>query len=853
MSWPEKGNRSDGPPTAPGWLAGGDIGGPTPSFDWSSHPLGPPDAWPCCFRLSLDLCLAARFPTCVCWGAELMLFGNDSFGDLLGGNRSLPPGRPAREAWPAGERVLRGVLQTGRPAWPDDPCFPGAGGLRCSCSPIRDEAGLVVGVFVQAGGGDARAGPAEEALGRYRLLSRSARDIVLFVRPDGRIVEANDAAVAAYGYDRGELLGMTIFQLRDPSTSGLVPEQMLQADARGITFETRHRRKDGAAFPVEVSSRGADVAGERLLLSIVRDISERKRAEEVLGRERELLQAIIDAIPVMITLYEPDTRVLRLNPEFERVTGYTAAEAAGASLMERCYPEAAERERVRRFMDSCSGGWMDVTMRRRDGGEVETSWANIRLSGGMRVGIGLDVTERRRADAALRDSEARYRDLFENANDVIYTLDLQGRITSVNRRAEETFGYTREECVGRSAADLVPPEHHATMREALRRKLAGEESPTVYEIELIRKDGARVPLEVSSRLILREGVPVGVQGIARDVSERRRVEAALREADRRKDEFLAMLAHELRNPLAPIRNAAAVLRLRAPSEQHLAQARDVIERQAAHMARLVDDLLDVSRITRGKILLRKKRLDLVELVRCAAEDHRALLAATGLALAVELCPGPLWVEGDSTRLAQVVGNLLHNANKFTDPGGRVQVALGAGGEGEAVLVVRDTGIGMDEGMLARLFEPFSQADGGLDRTRGGLGLGLALVKGLVELHGGAVAAASGGPGRGSALTVRLPLCREGPASPPGRGQPTSGGASRVLVIEDHLDAAESLRMLLELWGYGSKWRTPARRGWRPPGGFARTWSCATSACPAAWTATPSRGRSAPTRGSPARL
>ena len=233
----------------------------------------------------------------------------------------------------------------------------------------------------------------------------------------------------------------------------------------------------------------------------------------------------------------------------------------------------------------------------------------------------------------------------------------------------------------------------------------------------------------------------------------------LQEADRRKDDFLAMLAHELRNPLAPIRNAAQVLKLAGPHRPELMQVRDIIERQVAHLARLVDDLLDVSRISRGKILLRRERLDLAPLVRTAAEDQRPLLEGAGLKLLVETTEAPLWVMGDPTRLVQMVGNLLNNAGKFTDAGGLVAVRLAAGADGrDAVLTVGDSGIGMEADILNRLFEPFHQADQSLERSRGGLGLGLALVKGLAELHGGGVRAASAGPGRGSEFTVALPLC-----------------------------------------------------------------------------------------------
>jgi PAS domain S-box-containing protein len=531
------------------------------------------------------------------------------------------------------------------------------------------------------------AGETGQLLQRYRLLSQHARDIVLFVRPDGRIVEANAAAVVAYGYDHAGLLARTVFDLRDPATAHLVGEQIMQADSEGVTFETVHRRADGSTFPVEVSARGADVGGERLLLSIVRDITDRKRVED-----------------------------------------------------------------------------------------------------------------------ALRDREERYRDLFENANDIIYTLDLQGRITSLNKRAEQALGLTLQECLGRSLATLAPPEYLPKMQAALDRKLAGESGATTYELEVVSRSGARVLLEVSSRLIVRGGRPVGVQGIARDITERRRLEEELRrrsedlaDRDRRKDEFLAMLGHELRNPLAPIRNGVAILGMLGGTSPEIAAVRDMIDRQATQLARLVDDLLDVSRITRGKVLLRKGRLDLAGLLRGVADDFRPTL--DGVELGLDLPAGPVWVEGDPTRLAQAVGNLLHNAAKFTERGGRVSVRLSAG-EGGAVLTVRDTGVGMSAQTLSGLFEPFNQADGSTDRTRGGLGLGLAVVKGLVELHGGSVEASSAGVGQGSEFTLRLPL---GPAEGevPAGAPPLPAGAPglRIVVVEDNLDVAESLRMLLGMSGH----------------------------------------------------
>jgi signal transduction histidine kinase/DNA-binding response OmpR family regulator len=277
----------------------------------------------------------------------------------------------------------------------------------------------------------------------------------------------------------------------------------------------------------------------------------------------------------------------------------------------------------------------------------------------------------------------------------------------------------------------------------------------------------------------------------------------IQEGDRRKGEFLAMLAHELRNPLAPIRNSVQVMRVLGANEPLLRQARDIIDRQVTHMARLVEDLLDVSRLSRGKILLRTEPVDLVQVVRTAVEDYRSLLEGSDLSLRLEVPSGPLWVRGDPTRLTQVAGNVLNNAQKFTDPGGEVLVALRPEPDRRsATLQVRDTGIGMDREMLNRLFETFSQADRSLDRSRGGLGLGLALVKGLVELHGGDVKVVSEGLGKGTEVTICLPL-EARPAAPSLNGGRPAGpeAAYRILVIEDNPDAAESMRVLLTLAGH----------------------------------------------------
>jgi signal transduction histidine kinase/DNA-binding response OmpR family regulator len=272
-------------------------------------------------------------------------------------------------------------------------------------------------------------------------------------------------------------------------------------------------------------------------------------------------------------------------------------------------------------------------------------------------------------------------------------------------------------------------------------------------------------------------------------------------ADRQKNEFLSMLAHELRNPLAPIRNAAEVLRLSGPDQPQVRWAREVIDRQLSHLVRLVDDLLDVSRITRGKIQLKPEPVDLAAVVGHAVEASRPAIEQAKHRLEVALPPEPIWVTGDAARLTQVLTNLLNNAAKYTDPGGRVALVLAREG-GEAVVRVWDTGVGIPADMLSAVFDLFTQVDRSLDRSQGGLGVGLTLVKRLVEMHGGSVAAHSDGPGKGSEFVIRLPaLAAEAPAAGANGRPPAAAGRLRVLLVDDNVDGAESLAALLRLAGH----------------------------------------------------
>jgi PAS domain S-box-containing protein len=560
-------------------------------------------------------------------------------------------------------------------------------------------------------------------------------------------------------------------------------------------------------------------------------------SEQALLRERELLQTIIDRIPVMLTVYEPDARLLRLNPEFQHVTGWTQDEAAGVSLMEACYPDRDYRARVEKFMQSCRDGWMDIRMRTRDGRDVETSWANVRLSDRTQIGIGIDITQRKR-------SEERQRLLWRAAS-VLLTTDhpdavLRDLFAEIGPHLglDVLFNYTVDEtgealrlacCVGlpdeaARSIDRLPFGEAICGRVAVsRRPVAASriQESDAPETRLVKSFGIRAyacnPLLVGDRLLgtlsfgsrSRDALDGGevefLQTLSRYVTaacERVRLVRELREADRRKDEFLAQLGHELRNPLAPLRNGVSILRLRAGGDADKFQLADMMERQVANLVRLVDDLLDVSRITRGKIELRKEPVDLAALALGAAETARPTLAERRHQLEVDLPPGLVFVDADPARIEQVVSNLLGNAGRYTPPGGRVHLTVAREG-GEAVLRVRDTGIGIRADDLRAIWEPFRQAGRVEGRVSEGLGVGLTLVRRLVEMHGGTAAAASDGPGKGSEFTVRLPALTE-TAEPrqatPEASAPPAGGL-KVLVVDDNDDGAASLATLLRLAGH----------------------------------------------------
>ncbi len=349
---------------------------------------------------------------------------------------------------------------------------------------------------------------------------------------------------------------------------------------------------------------------------------------------------------------------------------------------------------------------------------------------------------------------------------------------------------------------IVHPEDLAAVETAVRVSVETT-SPLITEFRIIRPDGEIRWMATQARVFADEnGTPSRIVGVNIDITARKKAEEALKETDRRKDEFLAVLGHELRNPLGVINTSIELLRWEGQSNSTLTELREMMERQVEHMSRLLDDLLDISRINRGQVRLKKEPCNLPQTVRQAAEDFRPRLEGAGLDLVVDVPDQPLWISGDRTRLVQIVENLLQNAGKFTEIGGRVTVQLIKSSNSAAVVTIQDTGTGMEPEVLAHAFEPFRQSHHGLDRRGGGLGLGLALVKGLVELHGGEVKAQSEGKGQGSKFVITLPLAQ--PPASENKVHETSapeGRSYRILIIEDNAMGARSMRMLLKRLGH----------------------------------------------------
>ncbi len=661
-------------------------------------------------------------------------------------------------------------------------------------------------------------GTAEQSTLRVEDVLAGVADQVFALDRDWRYVFVNDRVSEVTGLPRERLLGRCIWEL--------LPEVL------GTEFEHSLRRAAAARTPVRFEYFSAPLDRwfeDRVyptatgVVNFVADVTDRKRMEEVLRRSHDTFFHLVENSPFGVYIVDAQFRLRQLSAGAQKVFSQVRPLLGRdfAEVLRSIWPEPFAEQAIARFRHTLRTGERyhsaDTTERRHDIDEVESyDWQIERItlpSGEFGVVCYFyDLTELKRADRRIAELNADLRGRLEELESLMNVLPIAvflahdadcSRITA-NPAGAATLRLAPGANASMSAPGAaalpfrflkdgvaVPPEALPMHRAArLGRPVLDE------ELEVAFGDGGAANLYGSAVPLFDEARRVrGCLGVFVEITDRKRAEQALREADRRKDEFLATLSHELRNPLAPLRNSVYLLRSGARPDA-APRVLDMMDRQVGHLVRLVDDLMEVSRITRGTLELRRKQVPLEAALRGAIETADPLLRSGEHHLNLKLPREPLVLDADPVRVAQVFANLLNNAAKYTDRGGVITLEAWREG-GEAVVTVSDTGQGIDPAEVPRLFQMFSRSERSSRRTQGGLGIGLALVRKLVELHGGTVAAHSEGHGKGSRFTVRLPLAA---ATEPAPAVPAAGERAvsklRVLVVDDNRDAAESMGLLL---------------------------------------------------------
>ena len=696
-----------------------------------------------------------------------------------------------------------------------------------SAAPIRDATGEVLGVvmvFRDVTEERRAARQIADSESRKAAILQTALECVITIDQEGKILDFNPAAEQTFGYRTADVVGREMAELIIPPS---LRERHRQGLARYLAtgegpvlnrrIELPAVRADGTEFPSELAITRINREGPPIFTGYLRDITERKRAEAEQARLAAIVKHSDDAI-ISKTL---NGTILTWNAGAQRIFGYEAAEVVGRPITILLPPERVSEEE--QILERLRRGELiehfETVRLTKDGRRLDVSLTVSPLKDATGTVVGAskilrDVTERKRIDQALRESREQLRVTLASIGDAVITTDTEGVITYLNAVAESLTGWSNTDAAGQPLDTVFrvvneqtrEPVENPAARALRKGVIVGLANHTV----LICRDGSERPIDDSAAPIKDEhGHVAGCVLIFRDVSERRDVEqrihslmTELQHTDRRKDEFLATLAHELRGPLAPLSNMLEVMKRADGNRDTNQQAQVMMERQVGQLVRLVDDLLDVSRITRNRLELRKQSVELASVVHHVLETCRPMAKEFEHEVTVTLPLEPIYLHADPTRLAQVFSNLFSNACKYTEPKGQVWLTAERQAD-EVVVTIKDTGIGIPPDKLENIFEMFSQVDTALERSQGGLGIGLTLVKRLVEMHDGTVEARSAGPGRGSEFIVRLPIVIKQP-QPQRRieaiGAEAAKAARRILVVDDNPDSAASLAMLLTMSG-----------------------------------------------------
>jgi len=656
----------------------------------------------------------------------------------------------------------------------------------------------------------------------FRVFVETVRDYaLLMLDPTGRIISWNTGAEAIKGWKAEEILGVHFSKFYPPEAieRGLPAHELVMAAREGRFEDEGWRiRKDGSKFwaNVVITALHAPDGALTGYAKVTRDLSERRRHEETLRYNELRFRALVEGVrDYAIYMLDPDGHVATWNAGAQQIHGYDAVEVIGSHFSRLLVPDGTEHDRARRELQTAAreGRFQEEGWRLRKNGT--RFWAYVVITAirdpqGTLLGfskITRDLTERLHHEAALRESEERFRLLVESVIDyAIVTLDEDGIITSWNHGAERINGYSAQQILGRHFSRLYPGEDISANKPWRQLAQARERGRVNDESWRIRRDGTQYwANNVIATLPDGEGRKRIFYMVTQDLSQRRHAET-LADTAQRMHEFIAMLAHELRNPLAPIRNAVALMARRKVEDPLIESMRQTIDRQSQNLTRIVDELLDVNRVARGQFLIEKQFLDLRDVIARAVETSRPQIDSHAHKLHLHLADRPLDCFGDPMRLLQVVVNILNNAAKYTPDGGDIRLSAERVGM-HIELRVRDNGRGIERDSIDRVFDLFMQVDPNSGSALGGLGVGLALVRRIVELHGGSVQAASDGLGKGSEFVVRLPLAAAPAAADSGDvvvAREAGARSLRVLIIDDNVDAANSLCMLLTSLGHSAR-------------------------------------------------